>query len=143
MGAGDRVVVEMTPEQADAVERALDLYSRLLSGQVGEVAGLAREGYLSVRVPDGHPRAPTGMDETDRIEEAMRGVRAVLGDYHGIGHRHVHVHGKRAYEVQKAIGHVLAYRANPNPEMATVRHDGLTVRYTSDPAPVATLVPGA
>ncbi len=143
MGEGDRVVVSMTPEQADAVERALDLYSRLLMGQVGDVALLAREGYLSVRVPDGRPRHPTGLDESERIEEAMRGVRAVLGDYHGIGHRHVHVNGKRAYEVQKAIGRVLAYRHNPDPGMATTRHDGLTVRYTADPAPTAELVPGA
>jgi len=138
----DRVVLELSPAQADVVDRALDLYSRMVMGQVGEVVNLAREGLLPKRVPDGHARATPDLDDIDRIEDAMKGVRAVIGDWHGIGHRHVDVSGKRAYEVGKALAKVLAERRNPDPEMRGVAYDGVTVRYTADPEPLASVMPG-
>ena len=47
---------------------------------------------------------------------------------------------RRAYEVKKVIDKAVSEHKNPTPEFRTVHYDGLTVRYTSDPAPVAEIV---
>lgn len=139
------VRADMTIEQADAVTAGLDLSSRIMMGQIGEIAMLARTERLFVRddrSPEGF-RAPSP-DEIDRIEDLADAISAILGHPRGsfgIGARGVPIEGKRQYEVQKAIQKVLADQRNPGG--GTVHHDGLSVRYTRDPEPTATLAANA
>lgn len=131
----------MTLDQAEAVAEGLDLSGRIMMGQIEEIATLARMQRLFVRddrSPDGH-RAPTA-DEIDRIAEhaaAIAGILGHRGGSFGIGARGLPLAAKRQYEVQKALQKVVADHRQPGG--MTVHHDGVTVRYTRDPEPLAEL----
>ena len=136
----DRIVLDMCPEQASAVRDALDLYTRIMLGQFDEIGNIARMGMLALHVREGDKTLP-GIDTLDELDAVLKAAKAVMGHpangSHGIGHKHVHVSGKRAYEALKALDRTLAVRRDPNPEFKGVNYDGLIVRYTSDPAPEA------
>jgi hypothetical protein len=141
----DRINIDVSPEQAEVVKRALDLYSRILMGQLGEVSGLMRDEILLVRGAEGEPPRPASLDEVQDVENLMRRAIGVVGhpggSYFSIGTRGLHVDAKRAYEVRNAVAKVLAERRDPNPEFRGVDYDGVHMRYTQDPAPLASCVP--
>lgn len=139
-----KIHLELTPEQAAAVCDALDAYARLCLGQLENVVEQVRFGCIPMFNPsaDGEPaHAPVEVCET--LDLLMYQAKAAMGypsnGSHGIGHPHVHVTGRRAYEVKKALAKVVAEHRNPAPDFCTVDYDGLGPRYTNDPAPRAFL----
>lgn len=144
-----RITLTLTPEQAQAVCEALDTYTRLTIGQLEVVSGLVRFGVI----PQGHagtrereqgqdnPRELASAQTCDQVEELLGSAKAALGYYrngnNGIGHPHVHITGLRAYEALKALSQAVAIQRDPKPKFRGVNYDGLLVRYTQDPAPVA------
>jgi hypothetical protein len=134
----DVVVQEQTLEQAEASLRAHDLYSRILAGQLGEVAVLAADGRL--RPAEG--RAPLTPAETERLRALMEEARALLGfprgGSNGIGPR-VHPDSNHAYEAAAVLRKCLADHRVPAGATSpgTHAHDGLVVRYAAGPAPSA------
>lgn len=150
-----RITLTLTPEQAQAVCEALDTYTRLAIGQLEVVSGLVRFGVI----PQGHagtrereqgqdnPRELASAQTCDQVEELLGSAKAALGYYrngsNGIGHPHVHITGLRAYEALKALSQAVAIQRDPEPKFRGVNYDGLLVRYTQDPAPVAAAHLGA
>lgn len=138
----DTVRLEMTTEQATAVTAALDLANRIALGQIGEIAVLAQTGQLFARddhAPGGS-RAPTS-DEIEDIRIKCIEIARILGHRggsFGVGSSGITVEARRGYEVMKAIQKAVADHVAPGGR--TVRHDGVTVRYTQDPAPTASIV---
>lgn len=138
-----KIQSELTVDQAAAVCDGLDAYTRLCIGQLDEVANLVRHGVIPMAQPDGKgERVMASPEVCDRIERLMDEAKRLLGypanGSHGIGHPHIALSGRRAYEVQKVLSKVVAEQRNPNPEFRGVQYDGLGPRYTNDPAPVAT-----
>lgn len=134
-----RVHIVLTSEQAGAVCAALDLYSRMGVGQVREIVNLTRAGSIPFATK------PASFDDQmrrlDEIDAMTRQIAKSLGfDSNaslGIGNKRVPIAAHRAYEVQKVIDKALAEDRDPDPQFKGVHYDGLSVRYTDDPAPVA------
>lgn len=139
-----KVILTLTPEQAVAVRDALDLYSRICIGQIEEIGQLVRFGTIPMRNPADMPREMADADRCDEIVRLLNDAKAILGypisGSNGIGHPHVDASGHRAYEVKKVLAKALAEHRDPAPQFRGVDYDGLTVRYTQDPAPVAEVV---
>ncbi len=117
-----RLVLTLTPEQALVVERAVDLYSRLATGQVEAV--LDALNAL-------HPSDHAGRSVIARENEARRHIAGLTIAYFGypaglliIGTPAVSVDGLRAYEIYQAV--------------ARGRADGdwKLMRYTGEPEPL-------
>lgn len=143
----DKIQVTMTVEQARAVSKALDVYTRLCIGQVDVVASLFVEGVIPVSAhPIGEPRGVATLDQVEAVIRHVTSIKEVIGFGRccnlGIGHPHVQIAGRRAYEVNKVLAQVLAEARNPSPPFRGVDYEGLIVRYTDDPAPEASLVAG-
>lgn len=136
------VTLTLTLDQAVAVRDALDLYTRVCIGQLEEVAHLVRYGTIPVARLFNPERQLASPDQCDEVVRLMDQAKTVLGyptnGSNGIGHPHVHITGTRAYEVEKTLAKVIADYQHPT-GFRGVDHDGLTVRYTQDPAPGATL----
>lgn len=134
-----RVHIVLTAEQAGAVCAALDLYSRMGIGQVREIVNLVRAGSIPFATK------PASFDDQmrrlDEIDAMAQQIAISLGfDSNaslGIGNKRVPIAAHRAYEVQKVIDKALAEDRDPDPQFNGVHYDGLSVRYTDDPAPVA------
>lgn len=146
-----RFTVTLTEGQADAVVAALDLYTRMGLGQLERIAELPREGVLPLFTarPDREGRREAEADTLETLEGLLAQAKACLGypstGSLGIGHRDCHISVNRAYEVKKALQQTVAYARAPSPGFKGVQYDGLTVRYTDDPAPEAEeilIVPG-
>ncbi|MCL4722889.1 MAG: hypothetical protein KJZ90_01240 [Rhodocyclaceae bacterium] len=141
-----KVILTLTPEQAVAVRDALDLYSRICIGQIEEIGQLVRFGTVPMRKPADMPREMADADRCEEIARLLNGVKTVLGysisGSNGIGHPHVDASGHRAYEVKKVLAKALAEHRDPAPQFRGVDYDGLTVRYTQDPAPVVEVANG-
>lgn len=139
-----KVILTLTPEQAVAVRDALDLYSRICIGQIEEIGQLVRFGTVPMRNPADMPREMADADRCDEIVRLLNDAKAILGypisGSNGIGHPHVDASGHRAYEIKKVLAKALAEHRDPAPQFRGVDYDGLTVRYTQDPAPVAEVV---
>lgn len=138
-----RVTLTLTPDQAHAVSTALDVYMRLCLGQlhiVGEMIRDERIPLFNLSVMD---RQRASLEVCDEIDFNLNNVKRALGYQGGrslgVGHPHLHQTGIRSYEVMKAMDKVLAEHRNPNPVFRGVNYDGLTVRFTTDPAPVVTI----
>ncbi len=138
-----KVLIETTVEQAQAIAQALDLYMRICLGQFEAVAHLVREGMVPLARPAGEPAQMADIDTCDTVAALMDTAKRVLGHpssgSNGIGHPHVATSGHRAYEVMKVLEKTLAEHRDPTPAFRGVHYDGLTVRYTQDPTPVATV----
>lgn len=135
-----RVAVSLTLGQASAVCEGLDLHSRIVMGQVREIATLMRTGEMRVR----DDAAPGGfrvarVEESDQVEELMRQVANVLGHppggSFGIGAEAIGQAARRTYEVKKALEKAVADHRNPGGNFTA--NDGIIVRYTQDPLPTA------
>lgn len=140
-----KIQCELTLEQTDAVCDGLDAFTRLCLGQLEEVAHLVRHGVIPMAQPiQGGERRIAPPEVCDQITLLMDEVKRLLGyprsGNHGIGHAHVALAGRRAYEIQKVLAKVLAEQRNPHPDFRGVNYDGLGPRYTLDPAPVAACI---
>ncbi len=140
------ITLTMTVEQASAVKAALDLFVRLGIGQLEEVADLVRGGFIPMANVCGlHSgvRDTASVEVCDAVHEQMLRVKDLLGyqrnGSHGVGHPANHICSMRAYEVEKVLSQVIATHRNPSPAFRGVDYDGLRVRYTSDPAPTASV----
>lgn len=138
-----KVVVEMTLEQAEANCKALDLLTRICMGQINIIEELFR--YEGVKARDSS--SPSGgrnltQEELKEVGSLCASMKGVLGFERGasfsIGSQAVNSDAHRAYEVLCVLREALAKDRTPNG--SSVWHYGLTVRYTKDPAPVASIV---
>lgn len=137
-----KIVLELTLNQSNAICDGLDAYARLCIGQLDEVSNLVRTGVIPMaQLNSSNPRVQASVEICDRIESLMNEAKIALGysvnGSHGIGHQHVHITGRRAYEVNKVLSKVAAESRDPNPQFKGVNYDGLGPRYTTDPAPLA------
>lgn len=140
-----RVMLSITIEQADALSQALDSFVRLTLAQLQEIPELVAQGIIPAKPGSTNSCRPTPSPEvTDEIRSLIGAVRAILGyaggESLGLG-PHVPLAGLRAYETQKVLSKVLAEHRNPTPEFRGVNYDGLTLRYTKDPVPMAFVTP--
>lgn len=135
------IQLNMTVEQAQAVNDALDLYTRIAIGQFESVEYLMQSGIVPRASRGDTPRELLSHNALDAAADLLKQLKAVVGHpsngSFGIGHPHVHVSGTRCYETHKVLSQALAELRDPNPPFKGVNYDGLVVRYTDDPAPVA------
>lgn len=139
-----KLLIEVTEGQADAISKALDLYTRIGIGQFEEVAKLVSFGLVPVRNTGGLPRQIATQEQCDQIHVLMDQSKGVLGfspgASNGIGNRDNAIDVSRAYEVRKVLDKVLAEHRDPSPFFRGVHYDGLGPRYTDDPAPIVTVL---
>lgn len=139
-----KVRIELTIEQATALVCALDAYSRLCIGQLDVVTRLVGDGTIPMQAPQSGERFCAQAETIEEIGLYFDKAKEKLGyprnGINGIGHRHVHVTGHRAWEIRKVVDRVISLHRDPNPEFRGVNYDGLIVRYTDDPAPQAEVV---
>lgn len=139
----DTVTLEMTVDHAQAVKGAADIFMRLALGQIEEIADLLRMGHIPVNADHRETRQVADPERLDRFEAVMREAKTILrfapNASFGIGHPHVADAGKRAYEVYRVLSQALAKHRNPSPTFKGIDYDGLTVRYTQDPPPRASV----
>lgn len=136
------ITLEMTLAQADALTAALDLYTRIGLGNLPEIANLARMGVITARDGDNH--SEVSADKIEIIQQILEVAKVHLGHevngHFGIGNEGVTITPRRAYEVKKVIDKALWDHRRPGKSFS-VQSDGLTVRYTKDPAPLAKVTP--
>lgn len=134
----------INPDQADAVCEALQTHTRIAIGQLEYIAELVRDGVIPMAPRTGRPRATASPEVCDAIRDLMRQAKELLGyppsGSLGISHPQVALPTRRAYEAEKVLAQTLAEHREPNPSFRSVAYDGLGVRYTQDPPPVATRV---
>lgn len=132
-----RVILDLSIDQASAVKEALDLYTRVCMGQLDAIEMLVRDGTVPVR-SEGE-RTVAGMDKSEDVMALLKSIKQVLGYQSngsmGIGHQHMHIHGRRSYELYKSLSKTIATHVRPNPDFRGVDYDGLSVRYTAETAP--------
>ena len=140
------VTIQVTLDQARAIAFALDTYCRLCIGQLEVVTALVNDGTIPIgwREP-AKDRLGADYDTCKSIDAHMRECKNLLGYWpdgsNGIGHPHVDITGKRAWEIKKALKKAMAVHRDPNPAFPTVDYDGRVVRYTSDPDAVVDVTP--
>lgn len=137
----EKIQITITVDQAIAMNEALDVYTRLCLGQLEVIREVVANGTIPIRTPDSAERGMATAHQLDDVETHLRAIKGVL-DFPwsgslGIGHPHVLTDGKRAYEIHKVLAKLLAEYRNPDPKFRGVDYDGLSVRYTQDPAPEA------
>jgi|GEM_PF-1979872 len=133
------VTLKMNVEQAHAIVSLLDLAVRINMCQFGEFEQWARMGIIKHR--DGRE---LNYDELETLEGTLRYVSSIFGfpsnANFGIGSPHVSKDAHRGYEIKKVLDKALAVHRDPNPTgLRGVNYDGLIVRYTTEPAPTATI----
>lgn len=139
------VTLKLSVEHAKAVEKALDIYARLCLGQLNVIAEMVDEGIIPLRSEAGSPRKIADIEICERARSLMQSLKSAMG-YHpgsslGIGSPHVVREGHCAYEVNRTLARELALHDNPNPQFRGVNFDGLRLRYTDLPTPVAFVTP--
>lgn len=139
-----KVRLTLTIPQARAVVEALDIYMRLGLGQVHMVSEMVADGSIPIKADHlGNPE----MDAIHNVAALCNEIRRELGfqpgESYGVGNRVVSDKAHRAYEIEKVVKKALAMHDGPNQTFRGVDHDGLTVRYTDDPAPVCVIEEGA
>ena len=111
-----RYTLDLTEDQADVLLSALDLYSRLLTGQV-QVVGEVLSG-CATRFPS---REAGGGPLSDRLRRSTDEMRSALGFSPGEGfpllHPDVDERAKAAYDIQQSVRYGVAWsRAGKSPE---------------------------
>ena len=140
-----RVHFDLTVDQAAAVDLALDAYTRLCIGQIEEVASLVRQGVIPLAREGREDRATASCAVADEVDALMNQAKALLGypsnGSNGIGHQHVHISGRRAYEAHKVLASVpICSRVWAFRKLLTVRPD---TGSTWEPATRVRTVPSA
>lgn len=131
-----KVHLTITIPQARAMVDALDIYMRLGLGQVHMVAEMVADGSIPIKA--GSLQIPE-MDVIHNVTALCNEIRRELGflpgESYGVGNRAVSDKAHRAYELEKVVKKALAMHNNPTPTFRGVDYDGLSIRYTDDPAP--------
>lgn len=139
-----QVQLTLTLEQAQAVAKGLDLYTRLCCGQLNQVAEMVSTGEIPLLTTGGEARRSADLDSCDQFGALMDAAKNVIGyprnGSMGIGHPHVALPARRSWEVLKVLQQALAIDRDPEPHFRGVQYDGLSVRYTKDPVPVVNVV---
>ena len=135
--------LDITIAHAQAVAAALDFFTRLSLGQLDEIAGKFSHGEFRVACGDSHTgRSPT-VEECCDIRRLCADIKLVAGhktgSSFGLGSRAVGEKAHASYEVLKVLQQALALHRDPTPSLQSVDYDGLTVRYTTQPAPRCTI----
>ncbi len=138
-----KVVLSMSLETAQAVARALDLFTRLGLGKFDAVAELVAGDLIPVGITDPGGNVPerksADPEQLERIRLLCQSIKSEMGyptnGSNGIGHPHVAIEFLRTYEAMKVLDKALAENRDPNPRFRGVHYDGLICRYTQDPAP--------
>lgn len=132
---------EMTISEAHATMRSLDFLSRLGIGQIDEVADLVRDDSVQC-LRDGK-LDPTSADESRLVEAIVQRAEHAFdypyGASYGIGHKYVSPVAHRAWEMKKVMDKTLSLHREPNPSFPGVNYDGVTLKYTRDPTPEASV----
>ena len=130
-----QVHLTITIPQARAMVEALDIYMRLGLGQIQTVAEMVADG--SIPIKSGSLQIPE-MDVIHNVTALCNEIRRELGfsagESYGVGNRAVSDKAHRAYELEKVVKKALSMHNNPNPPFRGVDYDGLSIRYTEDPA---------
>jgi hypothetical protein len=138
------VSITVTVEQAKAIKLALDFYSRICIGQLDELEKIIRFGILPRGgLESSAERQVASNVDCDNIKNHTRALKVALGyavnGSNGIGHSHVHLSARRAYEIERIVAKCLIEDEYPNPSFKGVNYDGVSIRLTGDPLPVATI----
>jgi hypothetical protein len=132
------LTLTVTIDQATSMTRLLDIATRIHLGQFGEIDYLAKCGEIKHRNGNN-----LGVDDCDLLKNLIDKMQHIFGfsggSSFGIGSPHVCMDAHCGYEIKKVIEKALAEHRDPNPSFRGVNYDGLTVRYTNDPAPVAVI----
>jgi hypothetical protein len=136
-----KVHLTMTIPQARAMAEALEITMRLGLGQVNMVAEMVADGSIPIKTAAckaGSMKIPE-MEVIHNVTALCNEVRRELGfqsgESYSVGNRAVSDKAHRAYEIEKVVKKALALHDNPNPIFRGVNYDGLSIRYTDDPAP--------
>lgn len=138
------IAITLSAEQAEAVRAALDLYTRLCLGQVERVADLVRDEVIPLMSHQGNDRRTADESICAAVASVLREVKFHLSypaaGSMGIAHPHVHLNGRRAYEVERVLSGALAHYWHRDARASDA--DALDLRLTSDPLPRAQFVEG-
>lgn len=138
-----KIQITVSIEQAQAIEKALDVYSRLTMGQFSIITEMVMYGSIPLFAENGKPVNPLLIETCNKVRENIKEVGKLLGYKNGvnlgIGNRHMPMNGLRTYEVSRVLNKTLAEYINPNPSFKGVEYDGLILRYTSDEIPEVNL----
>ena len=124
----ERVILEMTLAQAQAITQALDTYSRLGIGQLQIIEELIMEN----RIPFSSDIDGLDFDEKlarrDTIRRMLGDIKQLLGFSSGaslsILNPQVEKSVKLSWPVKKEIDQKLAFHHDPNPQFKGVNYDG-------------------
>ncbi len=141
--ADPKVRITLTIPQARAMVEALEIYMRLGLGQVHIVAEMVADGSIPIKAGSDKPEMDVIHNVAALCNEIRRELGFLPGESYGVGNREVSDKAHRAYEMEKVIQKSLALHDNPNPTFRSNQYDGLTVRYTDDPAPECVIEEGA
>lgn len=123
---------------------ALDIYMRLGLGQVNMVAEMVADGSIPIKA--GSLQIPE-MDVIHNVTALCNEIRRELGfsagESYGVGNRAVSDKAHRTYEIEKVVKKALALHNNPSQTFRGVDYDGLSIRYTNDPAPECAITEGS
>jgi hypothetical protein len=134
----------MTIPQARAMSEALEITMRLGLGQVNMVAEMVADGSIPIKAGSLKiPESDVIHNVTALCNEIRRELGFQSGESYSVGNRAVSDKAHRAYEIQKVVKKVLALHDDPNPTFRGVNYDGLSIRYTDDPAPECATIEGA
>lgn len=124
-------------EAAKALSRALDVYSRIGMGQVGIVDEMHRMDEVAIGGRPGGPEADR--DRMFAVADHLAELSKLLGwcSSSSAGIARAPLAARQAHEVRAVLNQTLAFHRDPNAKYRGVDHDGLVLRYTDDPAPVA------
>lgn len=138
-----QVQLSMTLEQAEVVKHALDLYSRIGSGQIEEIEYVLKRQFGFDRKKDileGESDEIDWRDFEDNIKRAKHAIGLSGNASYGVGNPRLSIAVHRSYEIYKGLCYALAIDQNPNPSFKTVDYDGNLLRYTQDPEPIINIV---
>lgn len=143
---GSRYELAMTLQQAQYAKDALDCYVRMALGQLTYVVEVALFGHLRVYAPAGqNPEVVQPDVAWGPLQSYLQLTKRALGfppnGSYGIGNHNIHISANHCWDVNKVVARTLAMHRDPNPNFRSVDYDGIVVRYTSEPDPVATIVP--
>lgn len=124
----ERMLLDVSVEQAQAVSRALDAYSRLGIGQLQ----IIEELIMDEQIPFSDQIRDLNFDEKlarrDTIRRMLGDIKQLLGftpgSSLGITHERVPRSALLSWTVKKEIEQKLAYHRDPNPSFKGVNYDG-------------------
>lgn len=130
----------MTTEQAEAAKQAFEVLARLSLGQLDTIVDLIT---ADVVIPSAELGDSATSQQITAVGHYLNQARGVLGYAPGAGlsivSPRVHISGRRSWELYKVFAQALLQHRAPSPPLAArgPLYDGLVVRNTDDPAPIA------